>query len=289
MTIVNVILQGVLLGGLYALYAVGLSLIFGVMRIVNLAHGDLSILAAFISLLIVDTIGLNPLLALVAVIPLMFVVGYVLQLGILNFTLSSDEMRPILVTFGMSIILQNALLETFTADSQGLDAGPVENASVTLTSNLAIGWFPLIIMVAAVVVITGLNFFLTRTQLGRAFRATSDDQEAARLMGVNNRRVYGLAMGISLGIVALAGVVMGIRTTFDPLTGPLRLIFAYETVIIGGLGSSWGTLIGGVILGVAQALGAYASPGWGILAGHLVFLAVLAFRPQGLLPKTAEI
>ncbi|GAB4243468.1 MAG: branched-chain amino acid ABC transporter permease [Thermoleophilia bacterium] len=289
MTVLNVVVQGLLLGGLYALYAVGLSLIFGVMRIVNLAHGDFSILAAFIALLVVDAFRLNPLVSLLAVVPVMFLVGFVLQRAILNLTLSGDEMRPILVTFGLSIIMQNALLETFTADSQGLDAGFIENSSITLTGDLAVGWFPLVIMGTAIVVITGLNFFLTRTQLGRAFRAASDDQEAVRLMGVNNQRVYALAMGISLAIVALAGVIMGIRTTFDPTSGPLRLIFAYETVIIGGLGSSWGTLLGGMILGVSQALGAYASPGWGVLAGHLVFLAVLALRPQGLLPKTANL
>jgi len=289
MTVANIIVQGLLLGGLYALYAVGLSLIFGVMRIVNLAHGDISILAAFISLLIVDALGFNPFVSLVVVIPVMFVVGFFLQRGILNFTLSGDEMRPILVTFGISIILQNVLLETFTADSQGLDAGLIETQSIAITGNLAIGWFPLTVMVLAIVVITGLNLFLTRTQMGRAFRATSDDQEAARLVGVNNQRVYSIAMGISLGIVALAGVVMGIRTTFDPLTGPMRLIFAYEAVIIGGLGSSWGTLLGGVILGVSQALGAYVSPGWGVLTGHLVFMVVLGLRPQGLLPKTVDV
>ena len=286
MTWVNVVVQGLVLGGLYALFATGLSLMFGVMRLVNLAHGDLSILAAFAALVIVEAVGVNPLWTLAVVVPLMFGVGYLLQRGLLNFSLrGADPLPPVLVTFGLSIILQNLLLELFSADSQGLDAGRVENASIRLSDGLAVGWFPLLTLATAVAVLVGLQLLLARTRLGRAFRATADDQETARLMGIDNRHVYATATAIALATVAVAGIFLGVRTTFAPSVGPTRLIFAFEAVIIGGLGSIWGTLAGGLVLGVAQTLGAQLSPGWGVLAGHLVFLAVLAFRPTGLLGR----
>jgi len=259
---------------------------FGVMRLVNLAHGDLSIAAAFVALLAVDALGVNPLVTLALVVPVMFAAGYLLQRGLLNFTLrGGDPLPSILVTFGLAVILQNLLLEVFSADSRGLDAGSIENSGIRVTSQLAVGWLPLVILATAVGVLVGLQLMLSRTRIGRAFRASSDDQEAARLMGIDNRHLYALATGIALATVAVAGVFLGIRTTFTPGLGPTRLIFAFEAVIIGGLGSLWGTLAGGLVLGVAQTLGAQLSPGWGVLAGHLVFLAVLAFRPSGLLGK----
>jgi branched-chain amino acid transport system permease protein len=280
--LLDAVVQGVLLGGLYALYATGLSLIFGVMRLVNLAHGDLSILAAFLALVVVRAAGINPLLALLVVVPAMFALGYLLQRGVLNLTLGRGILPPVLVTFGLSIIVQNLLLEVFSADSQRLNPGGIETASIAIGGRLAVGWFPLITFAVAVLIVVGLQLFIGRTSLGRALRATSDDQEVAELMGIDNRRLYGLAMAISLGIVAVAGVFLGIRTTFVPSSGPDRLLFAFEAVIIGGLGSLWGTLAGGVILGVAQTIGAMLSPGWGVLTGHLVFLAVLLVRPTGL-------
>jgi branched-chain amino acid transport system permease protein len=284
---VNVTLQGVLLGGLFALFATGLALVFGVMRLVNLAHGDLGILAAFVALFLLDSFHLDVFFASLAAIVIMFGIGYVLQRGLLNYTIGTDDTRPILVTFGLSIIIQNGLIMWFSADSQGLDAGRIENASVRLTDQLAVGWYPLIVFVIAVVVIAALQLFLNRTKLGRAFRATSDDQEAAELMGINNRHIYGLAMSIALAIAALAGILLAIRTTFDPSQGSFRLIFAFEAVIMGGMGSIWGTLIGGIVLGVSQTLGAQAfGAGWGIFCGHVVFLAVLAFKPSGFFAKT---
>jgi branched-chain amino acid transport system permease protein len=286
MTWVNVVVQGLLLGGLYALFATGLSLMFGVMRLVNLAHGDLSIVAAFLALAIVDGTGVHPLWALLVVVPAMFGVGYLLQRGLLNFTLrGGDPLPPVLVTFGVSIILQNLLLELFSADSQGLDAGRIENASIRVSDRLAVGWFPLLTLVTAVAVLVGLQLLISRTQLGRSFRATADDPEAAGLVGLDHRHLFAVATAIALATVAVAGLFLGVRTTFTPSVGPTRLIFAFEAVIIGGLGSIWGTLVGGLVLGVAQTLGAQFSPGWGVLAGHLVFLAVLAFRPTGLLGR----
>ena len=286
---VDTILQGLLLGGLYALFATGLSLIFGVMRIVNLAHGDLSILAAFLAVVAVESLGLDPFVALVLVAPLMAALGYGLQTLVLNRLLGQGILPPILVTFGLSIIIQNALLEIFSADSRRLNPGGIETASVALGGQLAIGWLPLITLAVAVAILVGLQGLIGRLSVGRAFRATSDDQETAELMGIDNRRLYGLAMALSLGIVAVAGVFLGIRTTFTFASGPDRLLFAFEAVIIGGLGSLWGTLVGGAVLGVAQTVGAKLSPGWGILTGHLVFLAVLLLRPQGLFAKARRV
>ena len=278
---VNAVVQGILVGGLYALLAVGLSLVFGVMRLVNLAHGDLAILAAYLALVLGDHAGLSPWLAIPVVVAVMALVGFVLQLGILNFTLDSD-LAPLLATFGIAVIIQNALLEEFSFNSQGLDGGAIETESIRITDEVAIGWFPLLTLVAAVVLLGALQLVIGRTALGRALRATSDDRRAAQLVGIDNRRLYGIAMAISLATAAVAGIFLAIRTTFDPSAGPVRLIFAFEAVIIGGLGSLWGTLVGGIVLGVAQAIGAQIDPGWGVLAGHLVFLAVLVLRPQGL-------
>jgi branched-chain amino acid transport system permease protein len=281
----NIILQGVLVGGIYAMFAAGLALIFGVMRLVNIAHGDLIVLAAYLALVVTESLGLHPLPALVIVVPVMAAIGYGLQRGILNRVVGDDLLPPLLVTFGLSIIIQNGLLELFTADSHRLQAGAVEVASVQLGGGLAIGILPLINFLVAILVIAGLQFLFYRTALGRAFRATSDDAAVAQLVGLDNRHVFSLAMALSLAIVAAAGVLMAIRTNFDPSIGPARLIFGFEAVIIGGLGSMWGTLAGGIILGVAQAIGAQIDPGWQVLAGHIAFLLVLALRPEGLFPR----
>jgi branched-chain amino acid transport system permease protein len=282
---VNAVIQGILLGGLYALLATGLSLAFGVMRLVNLAHGDLNILAAYLALVVVTATGANPLLSLVLVVPVMMIIGFLLQRVLLNSTLGGGVLPPVLVTFGIAVVVQNVLLDVFSADSQGLDAGPLENASVTITGQISVGVFPLLTLLVAVGVLLGLQFVISRTQLGRALRATSDDIEAARIVGIDHRRIYGIAMAVALGTVAVAGVFLGIRTTFGPSDGPQRLIFAFESVIIGGLGSLWGTLVGGVALGVAQAVGNQINPAYQVLSGHLLFLAVLAFRPSGLFAR----
>jgi branched-chain amino acid transport system permease protein len=281
----NIILQGVLVGGLYAMFAAGLSLIFGVMRLVNIAHGDLIVLAAYVALVVTTGLGINPLVSLLVVVPLMALIGYALQRGILNQTLGPDLLPPLLVTFGLSVIIQNGLLELFTADSRKLQAGAIEVASIDLGGGLAIGTLPLIQFVVAVAVIACLQLIFYRTALGRAFRATSDDPAVAQLVGLDNRHVFALAMALSLAVVAIAGVFLAVRANFDPAIGPARLIFGFEAVIIGGIGSMWGTLAGGIILGVAQAIGAQIDPGWQLLAGHIAFLVILAIRPEGLFPK----
>ncbi|HKA81368.1 MAG TPA: branched-chain amino acid ABC transporter permease [Xanthobacteraceae bacterium] len=280
----NIIIQGVLIGGLYAMFAAGLALIFGVMRLVNIAHGDLIVLAAYVALMTTDTLGLNPLIAIVIVVPIMAAIGYALQRALLNRTLGDDVLPPLLVTFGLSVIIQNALLEAFTADSRRLKAGPIEVQTFEV-AGVWIGVLPLLQFVVAIAVIAGLQLLFYRTALGRAFRATSDDQSVAQLMGLDNRHVFALAMALSLAVIAVAGVFLAVRTNFDPAIGPARLIFGFEAVIIGGLGSMWGTLAGGIILGVSQAIGAQINPGWQLLAGHLAFLLILAVRPEGLFPK----
>ncbi|MCB1437001.1 MAG: branched-chain amino acid ABC transporter permease [Rhodobiaceae bacterium] len=283
---INAIVQGVLLGGLYAMFATGLSLIFGVMRLVNIAHGDLIVLAAYLGLVVLEVTGpLNPLATLALVVPVMALIGYVLQRGIFNFTLGKDILPPLLVSFGLSIILQNSLLEIFTADSRRLTAGALEVASFPMVEGVDIGVLPLMMFLTAMGVIALLQFVFYRTAMGRAFRATSDDPEVARMMGLNNRHVFALAMALSMAVVAVAGIFLAMRTNFDPASGPARLIFGFEAVIIGGLGNLWGTLAGGVVVGVAQTVGAQINPGWQQLAGHVVFLIVLAVRPRGLFPR----
>jgi branched-chain amino acid transport system permease protein len=282
---VNIILQGVLVGGLYALFAAGLSLIFGVMRLVNIAHGDLIVAVAYLAWVIVQATGLHPLASLLLVVPLAMLFGYGLQRGIFNRTLGPDILPPLLVSFGLSVIIQNGLLAAFTADTRKLNAGTLETNSFPLLPGVDIGYLPLLQFAVAVAVIAGLQYMFYNTALGRAFRATSDDSETAELMGLDRRKVYAWAMALCLGVVAIAGVFLGVRANFDPAIGPGRLIFGFESVIIGGLGNLWGTLVGGVILGVAQGIGAQINPGWQVLAGHLVFLLVLAVRPRGLFPR----
>lgn len=282
---VNAIVQGILVGGLYALFAAGLSLIFGVMRLVNIAHGDLIVLAAYVALTCVSLTDMNPLAAIFIVAPLSALAGYALQRLVFNRTLGPDILPPLLVSFGLSVIIQNALLQVYTADSRKLNAGPIEIATIPVLEGLSVGVLPLLMFATAVCIIGGLQFMFYTTPLGRALRATSDDPEIARLMGYDNRHLFALAMAISLAVVAVAGIFLAVRSNFDPALGPQRLIFGFEAVIIGGLGNLWGTLAGGVILGVAQAIGAMIDPGWQLLAGHIVFLVILALRPQGLFPR----
>jgi branched-chain amino acid transport system permease protein len=276
--------QGVLLGGLYALFAAGLSLVFGIMRLVNLAHGDLIVAAAYLILVLVSLTGLHPIAAALVAAPLMFAAGWLLQRGILNRTLGEDILPPLLVTFGLSVVIQNALLEGFSADSQRLPPGDLATASIAI-GPVNLGVLSLLTFASAVAVILVLNFILYRTALGRAFRATSDDPVTARLMGIRPDNVFALATGLAMVVVTIAALYLGMRANFDPAIGPARLIYAFEAVIIGGLGSLWGTLAGGIIIGVAQTLGAAINPEWQILAGHLAFLAVLALRPRGLFPR----
>ena len=285
---IDAILQGALLGGLYALFAAGLSLMFGIMRLVNLAHGDLIVLAAFLILLVADSFGANMFLAAAAVLPVMFALGYATQRYLLNLTLGRDILPPLLVTFGISIVIQNGLLEGFSADSRRLQAFDIETASWSLGGGIAVGVLPLMTFATAVVAIVALNWMMYRTELGRAFRATSDDPATAQLMGIDNRRIFAIATAVAFVVIAVSALYFGNRAQFDPTIGAFRLLYAFEAVIIGGLGSLWGTLAGGVILGVAQTIGAKINPEWQILSGHVVFLVILVLRPRGLFPRAVD-
>jgi len=285
---IDTLVQGALLGGLYALFAMGLAVIYGVMRQVNIAHGDFIVLGAYAAFVVVAATGLSPF----AVIPLTAVVfaafGYVLQRTIVNRTIGNAILPPLVVTYGLSIVVQNLLLQGFSADARSLQIGALGTASVALGAHLAVGYFPLIVFATALVVAAVLEYVFNRTPLGMAFRAVADDAETARTMGVRDRRLFGYATAISLAVVAIAGAFMGMKFTFAPADGPNFLIYAFEAVVIGGLGSFWGTFAGGIILGIAQAIGFAVNPGWGILAGHLVFLAVLVYRPTGFFARSAQ-
>ena len=284
----NILIQGSLLGGIYALFAIGLSMSFGIMRLVNIAHGDFIVLSGYVALVVTQSTGLDPFASLAIVVPVMFVLGYALQRGLLNQTLSGGLLPPLLVTFGISIIIQNGLLQGFGAYDHRLQEGDIETASLHLPGGIDVGVYPLLVFAIAVFAIASLQLLFYRTGLGRAFRAVSDDADTAELMGIDNRKLYALALGIAMIFTAIAGVLFGIRTIFDPAAGPIRLILAFEAVIIGGLGSMWGTLIGGMVLGIAQSVGAALDPTWQILAGHLAFLAILILRPNGLFPRTRD-
>jgi branched-chain amino acid transport system permease protein len=284
----DALIQGVLLGGLYALFAAGLSLIFGVMRLVNLAHGDFIVVAAYIILLVAGQFGIDPFVAALIALPILFVTGFAVQHVLLNRTLGRDLLPPLLVTFGLSIIIQNGLLQLFSADSVRLRSGAIETASIALGGGIAVGVVPLLTLLSAIAVIVFLNFVFYRTAIGQAFRATSDDLEIAQLMGIDVSRIFAIAMGLAFVVITIAALYLGLRANFDPTIGPARLLYAFEAVIIGGLGSFWGTLAGGIVLGVAQTIGARINPEWQILSGHLAFLIVLVIRPRGLFPRALD-
>lgn len=284
----NTLAQGVLMGGLYAMFAAGLSLSFGTMRMINIAHGDMIVLGGYAAVAAVAWLGLPVLAALVLVVPALALLGYAAQRWVFNRTLGDDILRPLLLTFGLSIVIQNALQFIFSADVRSLDVGPLATATWNLGGGVALGVLPLMVMVVGVACIAALQGLFRHTRTGRAFRATSDDPAVVALMGVDREHVYALAMAVASAVVALAGVFLAMRTTIGPTDGPARLLYAFEAVIIGGLGSLWGTLVGGVVLGLAQAIGSKVDPGWGVLFGHLAFLLILLIRPQGLFPRTRD-
>ncbi len=290
------LIQGFLLGGLYCLFALGLSLMFGVMRLTNTAQGDFIVLAAFGAITAAGLLAAQPALAFgvaalpaavaLLLLPVAFAVGYALQRWVLNGTLGRDPLPSLVVTFGLSIVIQNALLETFSADPRSLESGGLATQSLQLGGGLAVGVLPLLIFAVALLCTAALQALFDRTALGRSFRAVSDDRDIAELMGLNAGKVYALATAIAFVVIAIAGLFQAMRTTVSPADGPSLLLFAFEAVIIGGMGSFWGTFIGAMVLGLTQQIGFRIDPGWGLWAGHLMFLAVLVVRPQGLFPKT---
>jgi branched-chain amino acid transport system permease protein len=287
---VNAIIQGLLTGGLYALFACGLSLLFGVMKVVNLAHGDLAVVAGYLAVGVIAVTHMPVLWSIPVVVVLMAVLGYVLQRSVLQAAISRGELTTLIVTFGLSIVIENGLLQFFTANSRGLGVGDsFVTASFQIGSQITVAWLNLAIFVLAVVVLLGLQQYLSVTKYGRLIRAVADDREAAQLSGADYRHVFGIAAALAFGSVAIAGICDGMITTISPTIGTdTILLFAFASVVIGGLGSLWGTLLGGVVLGVAQAIGAQINPSYETLAGYAVFLLVLVVRPQGLTSRGAQ-
>jgi branched-chain amino acid transport system permease protein len=287
---VNAIIQGVLTGGLYALFACGLSLMFGVMNVVNLAHGDLAVVAGYVAIGIIAVTHVPVLASFLIVVPVMALLGYVLQRTILQRALDRSVLTTLLVTFGLSVVIENGLLQFFTANSRAIGTGlSLVTGSFRLGSQIQIGYLLVVIFATAVVVLLSLQYFLSRSKYGRLIRAVADDKEAAQLSGVDYRHVFGIAAALAFGTVALAGVAYGMYSQLQPTTGTdTILLFAFAAVVIGGLGSLWGTLLGGVVLGVAQQIGAQINISDEVLAGYIVFLAVLVLRPQGLTTRRAQ-
>ena len=287
---VNAIIQGILTGGLYALFACGLSLMFGVMKVVNLAHGDLAILGGYIALGVIAVTHVPVLWSVVIVVPIMAALGYVMQRTMIQASLDRSVLTTLLVTFGLSVVIENGLLQFVNADSHSLGVGnSIITKSFSIGSQIQIAYLLVLIFAVAVAVLLGLQYFLSSSRYGRMIRAVADDREAAQLSGVDYRHVFGIAAAIAFGTVALAGIAYGMYSQFAPTTGTdTILLFAFAAVVIGGLGSLWGTLLGGVVLGVAQQIGAQINISYEVLAGYLVLLAVLVFRPQGLTARKAE-
>lgn len=286
MTWVNAVVQGIMLGGFYGLIACGLALMFGLMRIINLAHGDLAVLGAYLTYLLLEHWNTSPFVAILPVIPVMLLIGYVLQRVILERSLRSGLLVPLLTTFGLSIVIQNLLDQGFSVDdrSLGAQAGSIATSSWQITSQLSIPAIGVLTLGVAVVIYGGLQIFLSKTRSGRQMRATAQDPDTAELVGINSRAVYARATAIAVAIAAIGGVFLAIRSSFSPYTGPSYLIFAFEAVVIGGLGSSlWATLAGGIVLGIAQTIGGQINTEYPVLAGHIVFLAVLLTPRGGLL------
>jgi branched-chain amino acid transport system permease protein len=287
---VNAVIQGILTGGLYALFACGLSLMFGVMKVINLAHGDLATVAGYVGIGIIAATHVPFLGSVPIVVAIMAVLGYVLQRSMIQLAISRGELTTLIVTFGLSIVIENGLLQFFTANTRGIGVGSsLISASFSIGSQIQIAWLDVVIFALAVVVLLGLQYFLSASKYGRLIRAVADDREAAQLSGADYRHVFGIAAALAFGTVALAGVAYGMTTVITPTTGTdTILLFAFAAVVIGGLGSLWGTLIGGIVLGVAQQIGAQINISYELLAGYLVFLAVLVIRPQGLTGRSAQ-
>ncbi|RWO87548.1 branched-chain amino acid ABC transporter permease [Mesorhizobium sp.] len=280
----DALVQGVLLGGMYAQYALGMALMFGVMRIVNISHGDLVILLSLIGISIATAWGLGPLPVLILLVPLAVLMGWVLQKAVLNRVVGSDPLPSLIATFGLSIALQNLMLQIWSANSRSLPGQGIESQSIEI-GGIYVGLLPLIVLAVATGLTGGLDLTLKRTRFGRALRAASADVEAAAMTGINPRAVYAMATAAAVGILGFAAVFQALRSTVAPADGPAQLIYAFEAVIIGGMGTVWGAFAGSMVLGISQAIGFRIDPGFGVLAGHIVFLIVLATRPQGLFGK----
>lgn len=281
----NILVEGALIGGFYALFACGLSLMFGVMKVINLAHGDLAVVAAYVAVFLVPHLHVPEVLSFLIVVPVFGLLGYLVQRTLIQKSIDRDPFTTLLVTFGLSVVIENLLLEGYSANAQTVNIGALGYNSWHPGSIFYLSYVSLVVLASSVVVLGTLQLFLSKTSLGRQIRAVSDDQEAAQLSGTNYRHIFGVAAAIAFATVALAGIAYGMTTQFTPTSGGINLLFAFEAVVIGGIGSLWGTLIGGISLGIAQQLGAHFNPQYPTLFGNILFLLVLAVRPQGFFGK----
>ncbi|HEY5262713.1 MAG TPA: branched-chain amino acid ABC transporter permease [Acidimicrobiales bacterium] len=281
----NVVVSGVLLGGFYALFACGLSLMFGVMKIINLAHGDMAVVAGYTAVFLVPKFHLPEVWSFLVVVPVFALLGYVVQRTLLQKSIDRDPFTTLLVTFGLSVVIENLLLEIYTANAQSINIGSLIAKSFALNSTIYVSYLSLTVLIVSIVVLGALQLFLSKTSTGRQIRAVSDDREAAQLCGTNYRHIFGIASALAFATVALAGIAYGMYSQLTPTAGGVYLLFAFETVVIGGIGSLWGTLVGGILLGISQQFGAHFNPQYQVLAGNILFLVVLAIRPQGLFGK----
>ncbi|MGZ2485100.1 branched-chain amino acid transport system permease protein [Rhizobium pisi] len=277
---INTLLQGILLGGYYAVIACGLSFMFSVMRIINLAHGSLAVAAAYGLWLLASKFGISPFAGLLIILPVMAAFGWLLQRFVLERSASGGALLPILTTFGLSIVIDNLLFEQFGADTRSLAPfmGNLSYASWQLPGHIFVGKLAVMMMATAIIILGGLQFFLSRFALGRAIRATAEDPDTAGLVGIDARSVNATATAITMVTIGIAGAFLAMRATFSAYAGAPQLLFAFETAVIGGAGSLWGTLVGGIVLGLAQSLGAQLHPQGFLIGGHVVFLLVVFLR-----------
>ncbi|WP_421577734.1 branched-chain amino acid ABC transporter permease [Shinella sp. M31] len=276
----NQIVQGILLGGYYALIACGLSFMFSVMRIINLAHGSFAVSAAYLIFVLSERAHLPLWACFFIAVAVMAVAGWLIQRLILDRSARGGQLLPILSTFGLSMVIENALFEQFGADTRSLAnaIGDLSWDSFELPGGLYVGKLPVLIFLTAVLLLAGLQLMLSHTNIGRAIRATAEDPDTAGLVGIDARRVNAAAAAITLVTVTIAGMALGMRATFEPYSGAPQLLFAFEASVIGGAGSLWGTLAGGIVLGLAQTFGASLHPLGFLIAGHAVFLIILFAR-----------
>jgi len=275
------VIMGILLGGLYALIALGLSLVFGVMKQINVAHGDLVILGSYLAYTAMTVWGIDPILSLIIGIPLLAVIGFGIQKYLMRRAFGISLEAPLIIAFGLSLIIQNSVQILWSPLSRGLTT-----SYILVSYDIGITSIPLAYLLdftAALVVMLLLREFLKRTYLGKAINAASQDKRAAHLMGINTERVYAFAFAIAMATAAVAGVFLGLTFPFTPQSGISFLIIAFGVVIIGGLGSMLGTFLGGMVLGLAQTLGAFFfGAAAQMLLAYLIVLLVLAVRPQGI-------
>jgi branched-chain amino acid transport system permease protein len=282
---VNVLIQGILVGGFYALFACGLSLMFGVMKVINLAHGDVAVVAGYTAVFLAPQLHIAEVWSFVVVVPIFAVAGYVIQRTLIQKSIDRDPFTTLLVTFGLSVVIENLLLELYSANGQSVNIGSLIGDSIHVSNVIYISYISLTVLITAIVVLGALQLFLSKTGTGRLIRAVADDREAAQLSGANYRHIFGIAAAIAFATVALAGIAYGMMTEIAPTSGGINLLYAFESVVIGGIGSLWGTLVGGVLLGIAQQVGAQINPEYQVLAGNLLFLIILGVRPHGLFGK----